>query len=129
MSKLKVKALEVAKQYDLPNEFYQMTEKKSIIIIHILLSILMYGFYLFLWFVPSIMNNTYYDENKHYVDSAMGVAIVFIFSMPIYLLIHIFFIWYSKKNKFKKILIIHLIGIALLIVQTLTFLFKTNFLN
>ncbi len=104
-------------------------KNKNNFITHILLTVLMYGLYIYLWFIPSIMDNTYHDMNKPYVDSALGVAIMFIFSMPIYLLIHAFFIWYAKKNKLKKILIIHFIGVVLLVIQLVTFLFKTNFLS
>ncbi len=103
--------------------------KKSNYITHILLIILMYGFYIYLWFLPSIANNAYYDENKHHVDTGLGIAIMFIFSMPIYFLIHAFFIWRSKKKGLKKILIVHLIGVTLLFIQIATFLFKTNFLS
>ncbi len=94
-------------------------------ILHIGLIILMYGLYVYLWLLTSISNN----RNMHYTDSALGVAIMFIFSIPIYFLIHVFFIWRSKKKGLKKILIIHLTGVTLLIIQIATFLFKTNFLS
>jgi len=98
-------------------------------IVHVILCTLMYVLYVYLWFLPTIVNNTNYNENKHHTDSAMGVAIMFLFSMPIYLLIHVLFIRYSRKNKAKKIFIIHVIGIILLIIQLVTFLIKTNFLS
>lgn len=104
-------------------------KKRSNYIVHIILCFLMYAFYVYLWFLPSIINNTHYDENKPHTDSAMGVAIMFLFSMPLYLLVHIIFIRYSNKNKTKKIFIIHLIGITLLILQLIIFLIKTNFLS
>lgn len=79
-----------------------MYKNKDNYIVHIILSILMYGLYIFLWFIPSIENSSY-DENKHHTDSALGVAIMFIFSMPIYLIVHTLFIWYSKKKQLRNI--------------------------
>ncbi len=103
-----------------------VNKTKNNYITHIFLSVLMYGLYIYLWFIPSIMDKTYHNINKPHVDSALGVAIVFIFSMPVYLLIHAFFIWYAKKNKLKKILIIHWTGIVLLMIQLVIFLYKVN---
>lgn len=89
---------------------------------------LMYGLYVYLWFLPAIVNNTTHTD-KHPTDVAMGVAILFIFSMPVYLLIHTLFLWYAKRKRLKKIFRIHFIGIILLTIQTLLFLVKTNFLR
>ncbi len=100
---------------------------------HPILILLMYGFYLLLWFVPKIdttVTNTG-EHIKHQTDSAMGVAILFLFTMPIYLLVHIAFIIYSKKMTSHRTIIFksHIIGVVLLAIQVVTFLIKTNFLS
>ncbi len=97
---------------------------------HLILIILMYGFYLLLWFMPEI-DDTVVSTEEHikHTNSALGVSILFLLTMPVYLLIHIIFIMFAKKkiNFRSKIFKSHIIGSILLLIQIAIFLVKTNF--
>ena len=58
-------------------------------IIHLVLTIIMYGFYFLLWWG---LFHPVEDNNMYHGDPALGVGLMILFTTPFFLLYHIIFI-------------------------------------
>lgn len=89
--------------------------------LHLLLNLMMYGFYAYLWWM---MNQPY--NNSRHGDKGLGFAFVTIASYPIYLIINIFNIFINRKKSNSNELIIfyiHIVGLLLCLTHVLVFLY------
>ncbi|WP_310557200.1 hypothetical protein [Flavobacterium sp.] len=101
--------------------FYWLNKYKHKISLHLIVNIIMYGFYAFLWWM---MYQPY--SNPHHGDKGLGFAFFTIFTIPFYLLINIFNVVRNRKRidlKEKKVFNINLVGLILGLTHLGVFLF------
>lgn len=89
---------------------------------HLVLNILMYGFFLYLWFIMLIPKS----HIEHRGDPGLGFGLLTIWLAPIFILINLFSIFYAKKINDKKIYRINIIALIFCFLHIVLFLIITS---